>query len=166
MDNFSLKFRFLMNLKVMWPGKTRNRSLRELQKMYLEKIGRLGRCVLVETKEARGLTEKESEKIMEIEAAGLEMHLEEGYIICLSDKGKEMSSDEFAGFMQEVGSSSNRCVTFIVGGFLGLADRILRKANFLLSLSRMTFSHELTRIVLLEQIYRSLTIIQGRRYAK
>ncbi len=150
----------------MWPGKTKNRSLRELQKMYLEKIERLGRCVLIETKEARGLTEKESEKIIEIEAAGLEKHLGEDYIICLSDKGKEMSSAELAGFIEEIGSSSNRCVTFIVGGFLGLADKILKRANFLLSLSRMTFSHELTRIVLLEQIYRSLTIIQGRHYAK
>lgn len=121
---------------------------------------------MVETKEARGLTEKAGEKIKEIEAAGLENHLEDDYIICLIDKGQQMSSEDFAFFLQDVGSNANRCVTFIVGGFMGLADRILKRANFLLSLSKMTFSHELTRIVLLEQIYRSLTIIQGRHYAK
>ena len=150
----------------MWPGKTRNQSLKELQQMYLEKINRLERCQLVETKEARGLTEKASEKIKEIEADGLKNHLEDDFIICLFDKGKEMSSEEFACFLQEVGSDANRCVTFIVGGFLGLAEKMLKKSNFLLSLSKMTFSHELARIVLLEQIYRSLTIIQGRHYAK
>jgi len=52
-----------MRLKIVWPGKTRNQSLKELQQMYLEKINRLERCQLVETKEARGLTEKASEKI-------------------------------------------------------------------------------------------------------
>ncbi len=155
-----------MKLKILWPGKTRNKSLKELQQMYLEKINRMERCLLIETKEARGLTEKAGRKIMKIEADGLENHLEDDYIICLVDKGKEMSSEELARFLQEVGSNANRCVTFIVGGFMGLAERILKRAHFLLSLSKMTFSHELTRIVLLEQIYRSLTIIQGRHYAK
>lgn len=155
-----------MKLKILCPGKTRNQSLKELQQMYLEKINRMERCQLLETKEARGLTEKAGEKIKEIEAAGLENHLEDDYIICLVDKGEEMSSEEFARFLQEIGSNANRCVTFIVGGFMGLAERILKRANFLLSLSKMTFSHELARIVLLEQIYRSLTIIQGRHYAK
>ena len=112
------------------------------------------------------MTEKAGEKIKEIEAAGLENHLEDGYIICLIDKGKEMSSADFARFLQEIGSDANRNVIFIVGGFMGLAERILKRADFLLSLSKMTFSHELTRIVLLEQIYRSLTIIQRRHYAK
>ena len=121
---------------------------------------------MVETKEARGLTEKAGEKIKEIEAAGLEKHLEDSYIICLIDKGKEMSSEEFANFIKGLGADANRYVTFIVGGFMGLAGRVLKRAHFLLSLSKMTFSHELTRVVLLEQIYRSLTIIQGKHYAK
>jgi 23S rRNA (pseudouridine1915-N3)-methyltransferase len=155
-----------MKLKILCPGKTRNQNLKELQQMYLEKINRIERCQLVETKEARGLTEKAGEKIKEIEAAGLENHFEDDYIICLVDKGKEMSSEEFAQFLQEIGSNANRCVTFIIGGFMGLAERISRRANFFLSLSKMTFSHELARILLLEQIYRSLTIIQGRHYAK
>lgn len=121
---------------------------------------------MITTKEARGLKERSEKKILEIEATGIEKHLNDDYIICLIDSGKEMNSVEFARFLDEKRAHSLRCITFIVGGFLGLADGILKRANFLLSLSKMTLSHELARIVLLEQIYRSLTISHGRHYAK
>jgi 23S rRNA (pseudouridine1915-N3)-methyltransferase len=68
--------------------------------------------------------------------------------------------------LKKISSSSARTITFVVGGFLGLEDRILKKADALLSFSQMTFSHELSRVMLLEQIYRSLMIIKGRQYAK
>jgi 23S rRNA (pseudouridine1915-N3)-methyltransferase len=77
-----------------------------------------------------------------------------------------MSSVELAQFLKTVSSSSAQVVTFVVGGFLGLEERILKRADALLSLSRMTFSHELSRVMLLEQIYRALMIIKGRQYAK
>jgi 23S rRNA (pseudouridine1915-N3)-methyltransferase len=153
-------------LKILWPGKTRNKCLKELQDDYLQKINKLERCDLIATREARGLTERSEKRILEIEANGLEKYINDDYIICLLDTGKEMNSQEFAHILDEKKASSIRCVTFIVGGFLGLADSTLKRANFLLSLSKMTFSHELTRIVLLEQIYRSLTISHGRQYDK
>jgi 23S rRNA (pseudouridine1915-N3)-methyltransferase len=155
-----------MRLKILCPGKTRDNNLKELQDSYLQKINKLERCDLIQTKEARGLSEKMEKKILEIEAIGLEKHIKDDYIICLFDKGKEMDSEEFAHFLQKKGVNSARQITFIVGGFLGLADRMIKQAHFLLSLSKMTFSHELTRVILLEQIYRSLTIIHGRQYAK
>jgi 23S rRNA (pseudouridine1915-N3)-methyltransferase len=155
-----------MRIKILWPGKTRNQSLSELQDAYLEKISKLERCELIETKVARGLTERMEKKILAIEAEGLEKHIKDDYIICLLDRGKEMSSEEFAHFLEEKGSRSLRPITFIVGGFLGLAEGILKKSHLLLSLSKMTYSHELTRIVLLEQIYRALSIKHGRQYAK
>jgi 23S rRNA (pseudouridine1915-N3)-methyltransferase len=155
-----------MRLKILWPGKTRSRPLKELQNAYLKKINTLEKCELIETKEARGLAEREVKKILEIEAAGLEKQIKDDYIICLFDKGKEMDSEDFARFLEEKGSNSVNGITFIVGGFKGLAEGILMRANVLLSLSKMTFSHELTRIVLLEQIYRSLSIMHGRQYAK
>ena len=155
-----------MKIRILWPGKTRNQNMRELQGSYLEKINRLERCELIETKEAKGIAEKMGKKILAIEADGLEKHMKGDYIICLVDKGKEMNSEEFARFLGERKVNSTSTVTFIMGGFLGLADRILKKSHFLLSLSKMTLSHELSRVVLLEQIYRSLTILHGRQYAK
>jgi 23S rRNA (pseudouridine1915-N3)-methyltransferase len=155
-----------MRLRILWPGKTKNREIMNLQEHFLERINHLAPCELVQPKEARGIEEKFSDKIKEIEARGLEKHFKDDYIICLFDGGKEMSSPEFARFLKELGSSSNRGISFVVGGFLGLSERILKRADFLLSLSKMTFSHELGRIILLEQIYRALNLLKGRQYAK
>lgn len=154
-----------MRLKVLWPGKTKNREYRALQDFYLERIGQLEPCSLVETKEAKGLEDRHAERIKEIEARHLERHLHDDYIICLSEGGKEMTSVELARFLERQ-SASSRGITFVVGGFAGLAQRTIAKANLLLSLSRLTFSHELSRVVLLEQIYRALTIVKGMHYAK
>ncbi len=155
-----------MKLKILWPGRTRNSSIKIIQDDLFKKIGRLNRCELIETKEARGLDEKNERKILDVEAQGLEKNFGNDYIICLSDKGKEMSSKEFARFLGKMTSHSTRTATFVVGGFLGLDKRIIQRADFLLSLSKMTFSHELIRLILLEQIYRSLTIMKGHHYAK
>jgi len=123
-------------------------------------------CQIIQTKEAKGIEEKFADKIKEIEAKSLEKHFRDDYIICLFDGGKEMSSLEFARFLKNLTSSSTREITFVVGGFLGLSERILKRANSLFSISKMTFSHELSRIILLEQIYRALTIHRGKHYAK
>jgi 23S rRNA (pseudouridine1915-N3)-methyltransferase len=155
-----------MKLKVLWPGKTRNVDIKNLQDYYLRRINQIERCVLIETKETRGLSEKNGDRIQEIEAKGLEKHFKDDYIICLFHKGKEMNSEEFARFLNRTSESSARAVTFVVGGFLGLAERVLDRADTLLSLSKMTFSHELSRVIVLEQIYRSLTIARGKQYAK
>jgi len=156
----------MMDIVFLWPGKTKNPGYKALQEEYLEKISRLARARVIETAEARGLEEKWVEKIMEKEALGLEKYLEGGYIICLSDKGREMSSNELARRIEDQALRSGRKLIFLVGGFLGLAPRIMEKADLCLSLSRMTFSHELARVVIMEQVYRSLSIIKGHSYPK
>jgi 23S rRNA (pseudouridine1915-N3)-methyltransferase len=155
-----------MRILFVWPGKTRNASYRTLQQEYLGKIKLLAQVRLVETQVARGLEEKWAEKILEKEAQGLEKYAKDGYIICLSDGGRELSSEELAGLMELKSVDSGRQLIFLVGGFLGLAPRIMEKADLKLSLSRMTFSHELARTVLLEQVYRALNLIKGYAYPK
>jgi 23S rRNA (pseudouridine1915-N3)-methyltransferase len=155
-----------MRLKVLWPGKTKSPEIRGLQDFYASRIATLADLEIVETREARGIDEKYPEKIKELEARGLEKHLEGVYSICLLDRGRELTSDEFAKLIRGRAENTGRPPVFVIGGFLGLADRIVEKADMRLSLSRMTFSHELCRIVLLEQVYRALNIIRGRHYAK
>jgi len=155
-----------MDLKFVWPGRTRTPALRSLQEFYLDRIRPMAACRVIETREARGMDERAAEKIKEIEVQGLEKNLDNDYIICLVDDGKEMSSEEFARFLEKRQLGPCRSLAFVVGGFLGLADRILELADLRLSLSRMTFSHDLARVVLLEQVYRSLTIVKGKHYAK
>lgn len=155
----------MTRIRIVWPGKTKNRSLRELEATYLARIRQLEPCDLVEVKDGKGLAERDREKIMELEAKRIETQFAGAYLICLSDKGRELNSEDFARLLERKMSSSPG-VTFVLGGFAGLAERILRRANMLLSLSRMTLSHELARVVLLEQIYRAISIQRGRRYAK
>jgi len=155
-----------MRLRFLWPGRTKNPEFRGLQDFYEARIRSLAAVEIIETREARGLEEKQAARIMDVEARGLEKHLEGAYVICCDDHGKEMTSDEFARFLRGRGLDSGKPLAFVVGGFLGLADRIRERADLTMSLSRMTFSHELARVVLLEQVYRALTIVGGRHYAK
>jgi 23S rRNA (pseudouridine1915-N3)-methyltransferase len=155
-----------MRLKFLWPGRTKSPELRGLQDFYTARIRSLATVEIVETRGARGLEEKHAGKIKDLEARGLEKHVEGAFVICLLDRGKEMTSDGFARFLQGRQRDAGRPLAFVVGGFLGLADRILDRADMTMSLSRMTFSHELARVVLLEQVYRALTIVGGRHYAK
>jgi 23S rRNA (pseudouridine1915-N3)-methyltransferase len=152
-------------LRILWPGKTKNPEWRGLQEFYLARIRQLEPCELVEVKDARGLEDREAEKIMQIEAKNLEKHLRDDYIICLFDQGEEMNSRDLARFIGER-IVSPRPTAFVVGGFAGLAAGVLERADLRLSLSRMTFSHELCRVALLEQVYRALAILKGKRYAK
>jgi 23S rRNA (pseudouridine1915-N3)-methyltransferase len=154
-----------MRLKFLWPGKTKSPELRGLQGFYESRIRSFAACDVIETRLACGLGEKHAGKIKDLEARGLEKHLDGAYVICLEDRGKEMTSDEFAAFLRRE-SDTGKPLAFVVGGFLGLADRVVEKADMTMSLSRMTFPHELARVLLLEQVYRALTVLGGRHYAK
>ena len=156
----------MMRTKFLWPGKTKSPEIRGLEAFYVSRIRPLAGCEIIVTRQARGIDERQAARIMEIEAEGLEKHLGNDYIICLSDLGKEMTSTELARFLERRERQSGRSLAFVVGGFLGLADRLLARADLRLSLSRMTLSHELARVVLLEQVYRALTIVRKRHYAK
>lgn len=155
-----------MRLRFLWPGRTKSPDFRGLQALYEARIRSLAGCEVIETREARGLEEKQAGKIKDLEARGLEKHLEGAYVICLDDRGREMTSDELAAFLRRRAMEPAKPLAFVVGGFLGLADRIVERADMRLALSRLTFSHELARVVLLEQVYRALTVIGGRHYAK
>ncbi|MBN2244912.1 MAG: 23S rRNA (pseudouridine(1915)-N(3))-methyltransferase RlmH [Candidatus Aminicenantes bacterium] len=156
----------MIRLKILWPGKTSDPELKNLQDRYLRKINLKAKCELIETKEAKGITEKYSEKILEIEAVNLEKHIKDDFVVCLTDAGKELRSNEFARFLDKTSARTGKIITIVVGGFLGLGNQMLSKADYLLSLSKMTYSHELCRVMLLEQIYRAISILQRSQYAK
>lgn len=155
-----------MEMNLVWPGKTRNIWIQGLEDEYLTKIKRMGHCSIFTTRDTRGLKEKEKDRILSEEAEGLLKHLNQGYVVCLSDKGRAINSADFADFINKMQSGPYSCVSFVVGGHMGLADSVLQKANLCLSLSKMTFSHEMTRVMLLEQLYRAFGMVQGRKYAK
>lgn len=102
---------------------------------------------------------KEGERILKVIK-------EDAYVIALAIEGKQLDSVELANKLSKLGVDGNSHITFIIGGSLGLSKEVLARADYKLSFSKMTFPHQLMRVVLLEQIYRAYRIINGEPYHK
>ena len=92
-------------------------------------------------------------------------HLGDGFVVLCDVASKQLSSENFASHLADV-SQRNSCITFVIGGSFGVNDKVKRAANEKISFSQMTFPHNLFRIMLLEQIYRAFTILNGKTYHK
>ena len=115
--------------------------------------------------EARG--EALERQIKEKEGQRLLARIKDGdFVIALAIEGRMLSSEELAARLERLGVDGVSHIVFVIGGSLGLSEAVLRRADFSLSFSRMTFPHQLMRVVLLEQIYRSFRINAGEPYHK
>jgi 23S rRNA (pseudouridine1915-N3)-methyltransferase len=88
------------------------------------------------------------------------------YLVALDRTGRQYGSEEFAGRLEKAALNANGGVTFMIGGPLGLSGEALAEADEILSLSKFTLTHEMSRVLLLEQIYRAFTILKGEKYHK
>ena len=86
------------------------------------------------------------------------------YLVALDEHGKEMSSEKLAAFIQARANESTRTLVFVIGGAFGLDETLLQKADFKWSLSKLTFPHQLARLILAEQVYRACTIMRNEKY--
>ena len=91
---------------------------------------------------------------------------DDAFVVALAVEGKQLSSEELADFMAKKGVSGVSHMVFIIGGSLGLSPAVMQRADYALSFSKMTFPHQMMRVVLLEQIYRGYQILEGSRYHK
>ena len=146
-----MKFRFL------WVGKTKDQNWRALQEEYFARLSHFVRCEIVEIKDSS--KETEGKLILD--------KLNQSTFVCLLDvKGRSVSSHDLAANIENWQNRGLKEVTFIIGGAEGIASEVVERANNSLSLSFLTFTHEMARVVLLEQLYRAFTIIKGFPYQK
>ncbi|HIV85288.1 MAG TPA: 23S rRNA (pseudouridine(1915)-N(3))-methyltransferase RlmH [Candidatus Monoglobus merdigallinarum] len=153
-------------LTVICVGRLKEKYLTEAVGEYAKRIGRFSRLELVEVKdeptaagaEARVL-EREGERIISRIPA-------QSYVVALCVEGRQMSSTELAEKMRTLSLSGSGHMTVIIGGSLGLSEEVKKRAQLRLSFSRMTFPHQLMRVILLEQLYRALTINNNVKYHK
>ncbi len=142
-----------MLLKIITVGKLKDRLLQSRCDEYVKWIGGYAK---VETRELPDSTvEKEGEAILRELAKDAN-----AYIVVLSEEGREFTSVEFSQHLQRI----DRKAVFVIGGPLGLAQSVKAKANLLWSLSKLTFTHELARLLLSEQLFRALNIMNGGHY--
>ena len=139
-----------MKLRIVWVGKTKNTQQAKLCEDYIGRIRHFLRLEIAEVKEAKLLAELASSD----------------RVVALDPKGKQWTSDQFAKFVQQHMTSDPRSLTFVIGDFAGLPPEVKKRADVQWSLSPLTFTHDLTRVLLLEQIYRALSIIHNLPYSK
>jgi len=143
-----------VKLKIGWIGKTRDPAIQSLTDEYLKRISHYA--------EVEGLALRDEAALLKMrERAGLRP---EHTIALLDSRGQQLSSEEFAQFLQNHQDRSSQPLILAVGAADGFSDQARRTASAVLSLGRMTLAHELARVVLLEQVYRALTILKGHPY--
>lgn len=120
-----------------------------------------------EVRDERVFTYSEADAVKKHEAERIGKALSPGgALVVLDERGQTFSSKGLAGFLQHHQVQGTRVLQFVIGGTLGLADSMLKNASLVLSLSKMTFTHQLSRLILLEQLYRAFTILKGEPYHK
>ena len=139
-----------MKLHVIWIGKTKNPQLAKLCEDYTARIKHFLPLEIADVKEAKLLAALDASD----------------RVVILDPKGKSWTSDQLAKFIQQHMTSDPRRLTFVIGDYSGLPADVKKRADVQWSLSPLTFTHDLTRVLLLEQVYRALSIIHHFPYSK
>lgn len=159
-----------MKITLITVGKIKEGYLREAVREYSKRLSRYCRLEIREVSDEktpdgaslaleRQIREKEGERI-------LAQIKDNAYVIALAIQGEVLTSEQFAQNLGQLGVSGTSHIVFIIGGSLGLDEQVLKRADYLLSFSAMTFPHQLMRVILLEQIYRGYRILNHEPYHK
>lgn len=153
-----------MNITLLTLGTLKDKSLQELAAEYTKRLSAFSKINIIEIKELSFSEKSSRDQIKKQEAELLLKKIKPGStIIALHETGKQFDSVNFAQFLEKQ-TVHGEHIVFIIGGPLGLHDSILEKVHVQLSLSPMTFTHQMTRVILLEQLYRANTIVKGKTY--
>jgi 23S rRNA (pseudouridine1915-N3)-methyltransferase len=156
-----------MRIKVCWVGKTQNAPIKSLISDYL---ARLSHWVPIEIIEVPDLSKRKGLKggcLLAAERAEIERALGfEGRRVVLDERGKQLTSSEFARWIDSAQVQGIRETAFIIGGAEGIDPVLVQESHFKLSLGTMTWTHEMARVLLLEQVYRAFTILRNIPYHK
>ena len=153
-----------MRVRIIWTGKTRDARIKALIDEYLERISHFARCEIVELRESsanEGVAgiDKDSQRISDRLPSG-------ATAVLLDPRGTEWNSEELAAEVRRWENAGTKEVAFIVGGPRGVSPNLSQQVEKRWSLSRLTLTHEMARLILLEQLYRAYTILRGLPYQK
>lgn len=159
-----------MKITVITVGKIKEKYLRDAIAEYSKRLGKYCSLEILEVADEKTpdkASEVLEEQIREKEGQRiLKLIKDDSYVITLEILGKLLTSEELADKIDMLGIQGKSHITFIIGGSLGLSREVMRRSDYALSFSKMTFPHQLMRVILLEQIYRSYRIISGEPYHK
>lgn len=159
-----------MNIDILCVGKIKEKYLRDAVDEYLKRLSRYCKLNIIEVadeKTADGQGEALDERVKKLEGERLLKYLkEDAFKVTLEIEGSQADSIELADKIKELGIKGISHIQFVIGGSLGICEDVIKRADMHLSFSKMTFPHQLMRVILLEQIYRSFKINSGEPYHK
>lgn len=159
-----------MKITLVTVGKIKERYLEDAIGEYSKRLSRYCKLEIVQLADEKtpdGASEALERQIKEREGRRILSNIKDGaYVIALAIEGQMLSSEELSAKIQKLGVNGAGHLIFVIGGSLGLSEEVMKRADYALSFSRMTFPHQLMRVVLLEQIYRSFRIAAGEPYHK
>lgn len=159
-----------MNITLITVGKIKEKYFTDAIKEYTKRLASYCKLTIIETSDEKTpdkASEAEELKIKEREGDRILKNIKDNaYVIALAIEGKELDSVTLSDYIKELQVRGKSNIVFVIGGSLGLDVRVLDRSDYKLSFSKMTFPHQLMRVILLEQIYRSYRIMQNEPYHK
>ncbi len=159
-----------MNITIVCVGKIKEKYLKSAIDEYTKRLSRYCKLNIVELSDEKtpdNASEKEELLIKEKEGEAILKNIKDNmFLIALELKGAMMSSEELSNYIKDLGIRGESNIAFVIGGSLGLSKAVLERANYKLCFSKMTFPHQLFRVMLLEQVYRGFRIISNEPYHK
>lgn len=152
-----------MKICIIQVGKTKDSYLEEGMAEFVKRIGPFASLQFVTLRDVPPSKTFPTAKCIEEEGEQIFKKLSDDFVVALDERGGQKSSVEFAEFLRGH-KDSGHGVTFVIGGAFGLSDVVKKRADLILSFSKMTFTHQMIRLFLMEQIYRGLSIIAGKEY--
>lgn len=159
-----------MNIAIICVGKLKEKYLKDAIAEYSTRLSKYCKLDIIEVADEKApenmsLAEENAVKLKEGQNI-LRYIKDDAYVVALCISGEMLSSEKFASFINNLGIKGRSNIAFVIGGSIGLSDEVLKRADYRLSFSAMTFPHQLMRVILLEQVYRGFRIIKGEPYHK
>ena len=159
-----------MNISIVTVGKLKEKYLKQGIDEYLKRLtayAKVGVIEVADEKAPEELSALEMEQVKQKEGERILAKIsQDAYVIALAINGKMESSEQLADSLDKLATYGRSKIAFVIGGSLGLSDEVVKRADEQLSFSKMTFPHQLMRLILVEQIYRSFRINRGETYHK
>ena len=152
-----------MKITLLWVGKTRNVHLKSLIEDYWKRLGHFCELSLRELQPTKSQPPKADLQVLEGDKLLARVNASD-HVVLLESTGKSLTSEKFATWLSKHRDQSTRNLVFVIGGHEGISEAVRQPGRSCISLSPLTFTHEMARCLLLEQIYRAFSVIQGLPY--
>ena len=156
-----------MKIKIIALGKIKEKFLKDGIDEFLKRLSPYTSLEIVELNPVEIKDENLTKKALDEEGENILSHIkEDSFVITMEILGKQLSSEDFAYKIKEITMNGTSELVFVIGSSCGISDKVSQRANFKLSMSKMTFLHQFARLILVEQIYRAFKILNGEKYHK